>query len=66
MLPAEHAAEGLPAVSDHEQTASPVGDDEEDDDGDEAEEEVVELVGGDDVLEEVPERAFRPRRQYKI
>ena len=23
-------------------------------------------VGGDDVLEEVPERAFRPRRQYKI
>lgn len=38
-------------------------DDEEDDD---AEEEVVESVGGDDVLEEVPERAFRPRRQYKI
>ena len=26
----------------------------------------VESVGGDDVLEEVPERAFRPRRQYKI
>ena len=25
-----------------------------------------ESVGGDDVLEEVPERAFRPRRQYKI
>ena len=23
-------------------------------------------VGGDDVMEEVPERAFRPRRQYKI
>jgi len=38
-------------------------DDEEDD---EAEEEQVESVGGDDVLEEVPERAFRPRRQYKI
>ena len=34
------------------------------DDGEE--EEVVESVGGDDVLEEVPERAFRPRRQYKI
>jgi Rne/Rng family ribonuclease len=30
------------------------------------EEEVVESVGGDDVMEEVPERAFRPRRQYKI
>ena len=26
----------------------------------------VESVGGDDVMEEVPERAFRPRRQYKI
>ncbi len=38
----------------------------EEDEGDELEEEVVESVGGDDVLEEVPERAFRPRRQYKI
>ena len=27
---------------------------------------LVESVGGDDVMEEVPERAFRPRRQYKI
>jgi ribonuclease E len=46
----------------------PHGDENHDDedDGDEAEEEVVESVGGDDVLEEVPERAFRPRRQYKI
>nr|WP_309144747.1 ribonuclease E/G [Bradyrhizobium sp. CCGB12] len=41
-------------------------DDEEDEDGEEAEEELVESVGGDDVLEEVPERTFRPRRQYKI
>ncbi|WP_346294535.1 Rne/Rng family ribonuclease [Rhodopseudomonas sp. P1] len=41
-------------------------DDEEEDDEEEAEEDVVESVGGDDVLEEVPERAFRPRRQYKI
>src|SRR5947209_8050620 len=40
--------------------------DDEEDDGDEAEEEIVESVGGDDVMEEVPERAFRPRRQYKI
>ncbi|WP_420131001.1 Rne/Rng family ribonuclease [Rhodopseudomonas sp.] len=38
----------------------------EDDEDDEAEEDIVESVGGDDVLEEVPERAFRPRRQYKI
>ncbi|MCP3408254.1 ribonuclease E/G [Bradyrhizobium sp. CCGB01] len=41
-------------------------DDEDEDDGEDAEEEVVESVGGDDVLEEVPERTFRPRRQYKI
>jgi ribonuclease E len=42
-----------------------LGEDDEDD-GEDAEEEVVESVGGDDVLEEVPERPFRPRRQYKI
>ncbi|WLB85795.1 Rne/Rng family ribonuclease [Bradyrhizobium japonicum USDA 135] len=41
-------------------------DEDEDEEGEEAEEEVVESVGGDDVLEEVPERTFRPRRQYKI
>ena len=45
-------------------TATKQHDDE--DDGEDAEEEVVESVGGDDVMEEVPERAFRPRRQYKI
>jgi ribonuclease E len=42
-------------------------DEEDEEDGEEeAEEDQVESVGGDDVLEEVPERAFRPRRQYKI
>jgi ribonuclease E len=30
------------------------------------EEEIVESVGGADAMEEVPERQFRPRRQYKI
>ncbi|MDR3467291.1 MAG: Rne/Rng family ribonuclease [Xanthobacteraceae bacterium] len=40
--------------------------DDEDEDEDEEEEEAVESVGGDDALEEVPERTFRPRRQYKI
>jgi len=61
-------ADGEPATSDHaESSAASHGDDaHDDDDGDEAEEEVVESVGGEDVLEEVPERAFRPRRQYKI
>jgi ribonuclease E len=64
---AEHA-DGEHAVSEHAgQTAEPHGDEhDDDDDGDDAEEEMVESVGGDDVLEEVPERAFRPRRQYKI
>jgi ribonuclease E len=62
----EHAGEEHPVSSDG-QTAAPLGDEHDDeDDGDETEEEVVESVGGDDVLEEVPERAFRPRRQYKI
>jgi ribonuclease E len=57
----------LASSDDH---ASPDGDDEdddEDDDGDEeAEEEVIESVGGADALEEVPDRAYRSRRQYKI
>jgi ribonuclease E len=51
-----------------ERVTAPAGDDvhDEEEDGEEAEEELVESVGGDDILEEVPERAFRPRRQYKI
>jgi ribonuclease E len=67
---AENAGSETPGL-DH--AAAPQGDDhhgddhhDDDDEGDDAEEEVVESVGGDDVLEEVPERAFRPRRQYKI
>ena len=64
---ADHAS-GEVAAPDHaEQAAAPHGDEHDDeDDGEDSEEEVVESVGGDDVLEEVPERAFRPRRQYKI
>jgi len=51
----------------HAQSAAAESDEDEDEDDDEAEEEEqVESVGGDDALEEVPERAFRPRRQYKI
>jgi ribonuclease E len=41
-------------------------DDDEDDGDEEAEEEVIESVGGADALEEVPDRAYRSRRQYKI
>ncbi len=73
--PAEHGeehaehTEGEHAASDHaEQATTAHGGEHQDDedDGEETEEEVVESVGGDDVMEEVPERAFRPRRQYKI
>jgi ribonuclease E len=63
-------ADGENGASDHaEQPAISRGEEphDDEDEGDEVEEEeVVESVGGDDVLEEVPERAFRPRRQYKI
>jgi ribonuclease E len=54
------------ATSSDEEHATADGEEPHDDEGDDAEEEHVESVGGDDVLEEVPERAFRPRRQYKI
>ncbi|WP_439925401.1 Rne/Rng family ribonuclease [Nitrobacter sp. JJSN] len=60
----------------HEQGDQPFGfespgevtpaEEEEDDDEGDAEDQQVESVGGDDALEEVPERAYRPRRQYKI
>jgi ribonuclease E len=71
---AEHVGEEQAASPRDEHAAQPQGGelqggelhDDDEDDGDEAEDEVVESVGGDDVLEEVPERAFRPRRQYKI
>jgi ribonuclease E len=64
----EHAHAGHALAPDSEHIPAPAGDavHDEDEDGEEAEEEVVESVGGDDVLEEVPERPFRPRRQYKI
>jgi ribonuclease E len=69
----EHAEHAVSETAGSDHAAAPQGDDhhgdehhDDDDEGDEAEEEVVESVGGDDVLEEVPERAFRPRRQYKI
>ena len=64
----EHAGAEYAAASDDEHAAAAHDDDnhDDDDDGDDVEEELVESVGGDDVLEEVPERAFRPRRQYKI
>ncbi|MGA8900598.1 Rne/Rng family ribonuclease, partial [Bradyrhizobium sp.] len=63
---AGYASEAQAASSDEADATADGEESHEDDEGDEAEEELVESVGGDDVLEEVPERAFRPRRQYKI
>ncbi|MGJ4932041.1 Rne/Rng family ribonuclease [Bradyrhizobium sp. HKCCYLS2038] len=65
---AEHDDSDVTIVPGDENGAEAAAADHEDDedDGEEIEEEVVESVGGDDVLEEVPERTFRPRRQYKI
>ncbi|MES2599359.1 MAG: Rne/Rng family ribonuclease [Pseudomonadota bacterium] len=60
-----HDTESAPRGDEH-QDERHADDADDDEDGDDAEEEVVESVGGDDVMEEVPERAFRPRRQYKI
>ncbi|UPK00479.1 ribonuclease E/G [Bradyrhizobium sp. 170] len=64
----EHAGEGYAVASPDELAPASERDDghDDEDDGEDVEEEVVESVGGDDVLEEVPERPFRPRRQYKI
>ncbi len=60
------------AARDEHNGAHEAGEDGEDDNGgengdeDEAAEEAVESVGGADALEEVPDRAPRYRRQYKI
>ena len=64
----EHAGTEHSAGSRGELIPAPAGDDVHDEDEDErgAEEEVVESVGGDDALEEVPERPPPSRRQYKI
>ncbi len=63
----EHAVQDADDANGHDAHPDAEHDDDEDeDDGEEAEEDVVESVGGEDVLEEVPERSFRPRRQYKI
>ena len=58
---AERAPEIVPS-----DTGEVQADDDDDDEEETAEEEQVESVGGDDAMEEVPERQFRPRRQYKI
>jgi ribonuclease E len=65
---AEHPGMEAAASEHTEHGRAPAGDEnlDDEDESEDAEEEVVESVGGDDVLEEVPERAFRPRRQYKI
>ena len=58
--PAASNENGAPAATADARTAEENGEEEE------AAEEVVESVGGADALEEVPDRATRYRRQYKI
>jgi len=63
----EHACHSDEHLHDAGQHGGAAHADGEEDDGEDAEEEEqVESVGGDDALEEVPERAYRQRRQYKI
>lgn len=62
--PAKVMSAGITVTDDA--AAQDSDDDEDDEDEETAEEDQVESVGGDDALEEVPERSFRPRRQYKI
>jgi ribonuclease E len=62
--PSEHARHG---DADEGAAADLDAAEEAHDDGEDGEEEeIVESVGGDDALEEVPDRAPRHRRQYKI
>jgi ribonuclease E len=49
-----------------DQHGDPAENGDDDESGEEAAEEIVESVGGADALEEVPDRAPRYRRQYKI
>jgi ribonuclease E len=62
----EHAAAAYEGASGDAHVTADGEEHLDDEEGGEVEEEVVESVGGEDVLEEVPERPFRPRRQYKI
>ncbi|OJU24439.1 MAG: ribonuclease [Nitrobacter sp. 62-13] len=59
-----HEQDGQPFESESPSEVIPTEEDE--DEGETEEDQQVESVGGDDALEEVPERAYRPRRQYKI
>ena len=69
IIPHRAAAEAAAEAGDDDngaRAAATARDGAENGDDDEAAEEVVELVGGADALEEVPDRAPRYRRQYKI
>ena len=70
---ADHGSEGTGEARDAAEVARTGSDDDDGpdngdgaDNGDAEDEEIVESVGGADALEEVPDRAPRYRRQYKI
>lgn len=52
--------------SNGEERAPDADEEDDEDDDEESEEDQVESVGGADAIEEVQERVYRPRRQYKI
>ncbi len=64
--------DGMAAMVDSDSISEDVdsgrrGDDDDDDDDDHGEKEVIESVGAEDAMEEVPDRVVRrPRKQYRI
>ena len=60
------AAEARAPQGDTEAEEADEDEDEEDDDQDVEEHEIVEQLGGDDAIEDLPQRRRAPRKQYKI
>ncbi len=63
---AKHTPHGRPEENGEAISLAETREHEDNGDDEEAAEEIVELVGGADAMEEVPDRAPRYRRQYKI
>lgn len=62
----EEASEATEARAPEGDTEADEDEDEEEDDQDVEEHEIVEQLGGDDAIEDLPQRRRTPRKQYKI
>jgi ribonuclease E len=62
----DEAAEAAEARSPEGDTEADEDEDEDEDDHDVEEHEIVEQLGGDDAIEDLPQRRRTPRKQYKI